>query len=79
MKIINHTYSLPHVHFSIATPNCPMLEHFPSPAWAEPLPEARPLFIGEPAVEHASVRPPDRPGLGITLDRERLRELCRIA
>ena len=79
LSVINHTYSLPHVHFSIATPNCPMLEHFPSPAWAEPLPEARPLFIGEPAVEHASVRPPARPGLGITLDRERLPELCRIA
>lgn len=54
-----------------------MLEHFPSPAWAEPLPEARPLFVGEPSVRGASVRPPDRPGLGVTLDRERLRELLR--
>lgn len=63
----------------IATPNCPMLEHFPSPAWAEPLPEARPLFVGEPSVRGASVRPPDRPGLGVTLDRERLRELLRAA
>jgi L-rhamnonate dehydratase len=77
IPVINHTYSLPHVHFSMATPNCPMLEHFPEPCWAEPLPRRRPLFVGEPEVRHAAVRPPDRPGLGVTLDRERLAELLR--
>ncbi len=77
LSVINHTYSLPHVHFSIAMPNCPMLEHFPSPAWAPPLPPARPLFAGEPPVLNATVRPPDRPGLGVTLDRDRLADLLR--
>jgi Enolase C-terminal domain-like len=71
----NHAYSLPHVHFSMATPNCPMLEHFPELAWAEPLPAERPLFVGQPVVSGGAVRPPERPGLGITLDRDRLREL----
>jgi L-alanine-DL-glutamate epimerase-like enolase superfamily enzyme len=59
----------------MATPNCPILEHFPRPAWAEALPPERPLFLGEPAVDRAAVRPSARPGLGITLDRDRLREL----
>jgi L-alanine-DL-glutamate epimerase-like enolase superfamily enzyme len=77
LPVINHTYSLPHVHFSMATPNCPMLEHFPEPCWAEPLPARRPLFVGEPEVHGNAVRPPDRPGLGVTLDRERLAELLR--
>jgi L-alanine-DL-glutamate epimerase-like enolase superfamily enzyme len=75
LSVINHTYSLPHVHFAMATANCPMLEHFPSPAWAGPLPPERPLFVGQPVVTGAAVRPPDRPGLGVILDRERLREL----
>jgi hypothetical protein len=35
------------------------------------------LFVGEPEVRDAAVRPPDRPGLGVTLDRERLVELLR--
>ncbi len=77
LPVINHTYSLPHVHFSMATPNCPMLEHFPEPSWADPLPPRRPLFVGEPEVRGDTVRPPDRPGLGVTLDRERLAELLR--
>ena len=75
LPVINHTYSLPHVHFSLATANCPMLEHFPEPVWADPLPAARPLFVGEPRIERATVRPPERPGLGVTLDRDRLGEL----
>ncbi len=75
LSVINHTYSLPHVHFAMATPNCPVLEHFPAPAWAEPAPAPRPLSRGEPPVAGATVRPPDAPGLGITLDRERLAEL----
>jgi L-alanine-DL-glutamate epimerase-like enolase superfamily enzyme len=74
---MNHTYSLPHVHFSMATSNCRMLEHFPEPCWAEPLPPRRPLFTGEPEIRRDTVRPPDRPGLGVTLDRERLAELLR--
>jgi L-alanine-DL-glutamate epimerase-like enolase superfamily enzyme len=77
LPVINHTYSLPHVHFSMATPNCPMLEHFPEPCWAEPLPPRPPLFVGEPEVRDAAVRPAERPGLGVTLDRERLAELLR--
>jgi phosphoglycerate dehydrogenase-like enzyme len=24
---MNHTYAVPHLHFSMATPNCPMLEY----------------------------------------------------
>jgi L-alanine-DL-glutamate epimerase-like enolase superfamily enzyme len=76
-SLIDHAYSLPHVHFSMATPNCPMLEHFPEPCWADPLPPRRPLFVGEPDVRGDTVRPPDRPGLGVTLDRERLAELLR--
>jgi L-alanine-DL-glutamate epimerase-like enolase superfamily enzyme len=36
---------------------------------------ARPLFQGEPAVDRATACPSGRPGLGVTLDRERLREL----
>jgi L-rhamnonate dehydratase len=75
LPVINHTYSVPHLHFSMATPNCPMLEHFPEPCWAEPLPSRRPLFLGEPEAEGGAVRPSDRPGLGVTLDRERLAEL----
>jgi L-alanine-DL-glutamate epimerase-like enolase superfamily enzyme len=77
LPVINHTYSLPHVHFSMATPNCPMLEHFPEPCWADPLPPRRPLFVGEPEVRGDTVRPLDRPGLGVTLDRDRLAELLR--
>jgi L-alanine-DL-glutamate epimerase-like enolase superfamily enzyme len=76
LPVINHTYSTPHLHFSMATPNCPMLEHFPVPAWAAPLPPVRPLFQGEPTVSAGTARPPDRPGLGVTLDRDRLRELA---
>jgi L-alanine-DL-glutamate epimerase-like enolase superfamily enzyme len=75
LPVINHTYSLPHLHFAMAMPNCPMLEHFPAPCWAPLLPASRPLFLGEPAVAGGTVRAPDRPGLGITLDRDRLREL----
>ena len=75
LPIINHTYSVPHLHFALATPNCPMLEHFPQPSWAEPLPPARPLFLGEPPVDGGVARPSVRPGLGVSLDRERLAEL----
>ena len=75
LQVINHTYSVPHVHFSIATPNCPLLEYFPTPCWAPPLPTAEPLFVGEPLVEGGAVRPTDEPGLGLQLNRSRLKEL----
>jgi L-rhamnonate dehydratase len=76
IPVIVHVYSLPHVHFAMATANSPLLEHFPKPVWAETLAPERPLFRGEPVIERASVRPTDRPGLGITLDWDRLRELA---
>jgi L-rhamnonate dehydratase len=76
IPVIVHVYSLPHVHFAMATANSPLLEHFPKPVWAETLAPEHPLFRGEPVIERASVRPTDRPGLGITLDWDRLRELA---
>ncbi len=75
LQVINHTYSVPHVHFSMATLNCPLLEYFPSPCWAPPIDTSETLFLGEPEVERASVRPTDAPGLGLELNRERLDEL----
>jgi L-alanine-DL-glutamate epimerase-like enolase superfamily enzyme len=40
-------------------------------------PPRRSLFVAEPDVRCGAVRPTDRPGLGVTLDRERLAELVR--
>ena len=77
LPLINHTYSLPHVYFSMATPSCPMLEHFPEPCWANPLPPRRPLSSRKLEVRGDTVRPSDRPRLDVTLDRERLSELLR--
>ena len=76
LQIINHTYSVPHVHFSMAIPNCPLLEYFPTPCWAEPLKTTEPLFLGEPRVEAGAVRPTRAPGLGLELNRARLKELA---
>jgi len=75
LPIICHTYTIPHLHFSIAMGNCSILEHFPQPCWFE-LPDAPPpLFLGEPTVASGSVTPTDGPGFGLRLDRERTAEL----
>jgi L-rhamnonate dehydratase len=75
LPIICHTYSVPHLHFSIAAENCSILEHFPAPCWFEMAEPPAPLFIGEPAVVNGAVTPSTEPGLGLQLDRERLAEL----
>jgi len=48
-------------HFSMATPNGPMLERFPEPCGADPLPPRRPLFVGEPEVRGDTVDRPTGP------------------
>lgn len=75
LPVICHTYSVPHLHYSIATPNCPILEHFPQPCWFDVSEPPPPLFRGEPVVDNARVTPTDLPGLGLSLDRQRLRAL----
>jgi len=75
IPVVCHTYSIPHLHYSIATDNCPILEHFPAPCWFD-LPEPPPpLFTGEPIVADGAVTPSAEPGLGLQLDRQRLAEL----
>jgi len=75
LPIICHTYSVPHLHFSVATENAPMLEHFPQPCWFELSDPPPPLFLDEPAVANGSVTPSGEPGLGLRLDRGRLEAL----
>ena len=75
LPIICHTYSVPHLHFSVATENAPMLEHFPQPCWFELSDPPPPLFLDEPTVANGSVTPSGEPGLGLRLDRGRLEAL----
>ena len=75
LPVVCHTYSVPHLHFSVATENCPILEHFPQPCWFELADPPPPLFLGEPAVVNGSATPSAEPGLGVRLNRERLKEL----
>jgi hypothetical protein len=61
----------------MAAPNCPMLEHYPTPCWAEPRPAPRPLSRGEPPSSTPPSGRPRPPGLRVTLDRARLAELVK--
>jgi L-rhamnonate dehydratase len=65
LQVIPHAYSAPHVHFVVATTNCPMLEYFPLPVWEEKPTESTSLFVGEPTPRDGRVVPSSEPGLGI--------------
>ena len=77
VPVICHTYSVPHIHFSLATTNCPILEHFPQPSWFQLDEPPVPLFEGEPNVKNGEVMLEDKPGLGVNLNRGRLEELIQ--
>ena len=57
IPVIVHVYSLPHVHFAMATANSP-LRALPQPVWAETLAPERPLFRGSRSL---SALPSGRP------------------
>jgi D-galactarolactone cycloisomerase len=74
-----HTWSngiglMANLHVAAAVPNCPFIEfpHDP-PAWT---PEVRDFVLAEPIRidSEGYVRLPDKPGLGIELDREKLKK-----
>ena len=57
--------------------NSPIAEYFPSPTEDAPLDDDTlfwELFLGEPIAEDGHVTLTERPGLGIELNRERIRE-----
>ncbi len=61
------------LHVAAAVPNCPFIEYpYDPPAWT---PEVRDFLLAEPIRidSEGYVRLPDRPGLGIELDEEKLK------
>lgn len=69
ITLIPHAYGITHIHFALAYPDIPMVEHFPLPCWDElPGPEVEPIFENEPIPSGGDVTLQHKPGLGVTIN-----------
>ena len=67
LPVIPHAYSAPHAHFCAAVVNCPQLEYFPVPYWADDAGVSTAFFKGEPEPDGDGAVTPGGPGFGIEL------------
>lgn len=75
VPVVPHSNEAHNLHVIVAQPACSMMEYFPN---VEPDTGNEifwKLFVGEPVAEDGHVTPSARPGLGIEVNREALREL----
>jgi L-rhamnonate dehydratase len=79
LRVIPHAGQAHNYHLVISQMNSPIAEYFPSPAEGAPLDDDTlfwEVFGGEPLAADGHVTLPDRPGLGLSLQEERVRELA---
>lgn len=76
LEVIPHSNEAHNLHVIAARPNCPIMEYFPDvePDTGNEL--FWKVFSGEPKAHDGLVVPPDRPGLGVTVNRDAIRELA---
>ncbi len=77
LRVIPHAGQSHNYHLVMAHLNSPMAEYFPSPAEGAPLDDDTlfwELFNGEPRAEDGHVALNGRPGLGLDLNLDRIRE-----
>ena len=73
LPVVPHGSGVFSVHFQMATTNAPFQEILAmSPDGEEIVPIWGGLFTGDPLPERGQVRPPEKPGWGIELNRERI-------
>jgi len=76
IPVVPHGSGVFSSHFQMAFANTPFQEVLAmSPDGMEIVPLWGDLFTGDPLPEHGHIRPPDRPGWGIDLDRSRVRRV----
>lgn len=75
LEVVPHGFSGPAVHFAAAHSNCPLLESLTTPVWASHLPSRDPLLLGESEVIAGEVALPEAPGLGVSINTNRLPDL----
>ncbi|MEA2523244.1 MAG: L-rhamnonate dehydratase [Thermomicrobiales bacterium] len=76
IPVVPHGSGVFSSHFQMAFANTPFQEVLAmSPDGMEIVPLWGNLFSGDPLPERGQIRPPDRPGWGITLDRSRVRRV----
>lgn len=75
IPVVPHGSGVFSLHFQMAFTNTPFQEVIVvSPDGMEIVPPFGALFAGDPLPEHGQIRPPDRPGWGITLDHRQVRQ-----
>jgi L-alanine-DL-glutamate epimerase-like enolase superfamily enzyme len=78
VPVVPHGSGVFSSHFQMAFTNTPFQEVLAmSPDGMEIVPLWGDLFTGDPLPERGTIRPPDRPGWGITLDRSRVRRVLQ--
>jgi L-rhamnonate dehydratase len=78
LPVVPHGSGVFSSHFQMAFTNTPFQEVLAmSPDGMEIVPLWGELFTGDPIPEQGMIRPPDRPGWGITLDRSRVTRVAR--
>jgi len=78
LRVIPHSGQSHNYHLVISHMNSPIAEYFPSPAEGAPLDDDTlfwEIFSGEPQADNGHVTLSGKPGLGLSLREERLREL----
>jgi len=76
LRVIPHAGQAHNYHMIMSHMNSPIAEYFPSVSEGAPLDDDtlfRELFFGEPIAEDGHITLAERPGLGIELNRERIR------
>src|SRR5215471_510535 len=79
LRVIPHSGQSHNYHLVISHMNSPIAEYFPSPAEGEPLDDDTlfwEIFSGEPQADNGHVTLSGKPGLGLSLREERVRELA---
>jgi L-rhamnonate dehydratase len=78
IPVVPHGSGVFSSHFQMAFSNTPFQEVLAMSAdGMEIVPLWGDLFSGDPLPENGYIRPPDRPGWGITLDRSRVRRVLK--
>ncbi len=71
VTLIPHAYHVTQLHFALATPGIPMIEHFPLPCWDDiPKVDQEPIIVGEPAPAQGHVTLSNNPGLGVSINKK---------
>ncbi len=79
LRVIPHSGQSHNYHLVISNMNSPIAEYFPSPAEGAPLDDDTlfwEIFDGEPLAQDGHVTLSEKPGLGLKIREDRLRELA---